>query len=102
MTHTIAQSDYMDLASAKLIEIKEKAHIVETKLLNEIADGKRFDCEQLQRSKQQVEHFMSTAQQKLDDLQAAEGEQWEMAKDAFNSAWEDVAQSMRQAVARFS
>jgi hypothetical protein len=102
MTYDTCRSDYLALAGAKLIEIQAKVYIVKAVLRNEIAKRDGCESEQFRRSKRQVEHFMTTAQQKLEDLRNTEDEDWETARDSFNTAWEDVAQSIRTAVAKFS
>ena len=101
MTHRNARSAYQEVAGVKLVEIQAKVYIIRAVLKNEIAKGSGSDSEQLRLSRKQVGHFMSAVQKSLDDLIAAEDENWDVAKDSFDSAWEDVANAIRKAVARF-
>ena len=102
MTDRTCRSDYLELVEARLIEIQANVYSIKTMFRNEIAKGGGCDCEQLLLSRNQVEHFMTAVRQRLDDLKTAEDENWETAKDAFESAWEDFAHSIRRAVARSS
>ena len=102
MTHRACRSAYLELVGGRLIEIQERAHIIKAILRNEIAKADVGDSEQLRLSRNQLEHFMTSVWQRLDDLKTTEDENWAKAKDSFESAWEDVAHSIRKAVARFS
>lgn len=102
MTDTDFRSAYLEMAEAKLIEIQANVAIVDLKVKHEIANGHGCAIEQIQLTNHQVEHFMSAARQKLHDLNLADDANWETARNAFNNAWEDVAESIRKAVARFS
>ena len=102
MRQSACRSAYLELAGAKLTDIESKVAIIRVKMRNELASGNGCDMEQLRRASQQVEHFLSAARQRLEDLKSVEDDNWETARDSFNSAWEDVAQSIRKAVARFS
>lgn len=95
------RSAYLELAGAKLMEIQNKVQIVRMILTKELEKGNRADSEQLRRSRRQVECFMMAAQQKLEDLRTTNGDDWDTARDSFNSAWEDVAQSIKLAIAKF-
>jgi hypothetical protein len=102
MTNRDARSTYLKLAEARLVEIQAKATIIDLKSKNEIAAGQSCVIDQITRSNTQVEQFMATARQKLNDLNSADDANWEAARDAFNSAWEDVSQAIRKAVSRFT
>ena len=96
------RSAFLELAAARLIEVQARGSIVNLKLRSEIAKRNGCDTEQLRRLNHQVEHFMTAAQQRFDDVESAQDGDWETARDSFNNACEDVAQSIRRAVARFS
>ncbi len=96
-----SRSAYVALASAKLNEIQGKVFIVRALLRREIAAGNSFDSQQLRRLRRQMNFFMLTAQRKLKELKKADNENWYAARDSFNNAWEDVAQSIKLAIAKF-
>jgi len=95
------RSAYVALASAKLIEIQGKVFIVRAILRREIAKGNSVDSQQLLRLRHQMNFFMLAAQRQLKELKKADNEDWHAARDSFNNAWEDVAHSIKLAIAKF-
>ena len=97
-----AKAAYSIAASRKLAETKTKLDGVNAKIKNAISIGQIDATETLKHAQQAVASNLASAEQRIDELRKSGEHKWEARVDDVDSAWEDLSQSVKKLVARFS
>lgn len=80
----------LDIAQAKLAELKARAHAV-------AADSRVEYAKQVE----QLEHTIASGKSKLSELAAANEDAWAHLKESADQAWHSLRTGVRNATARF-
>ena len=102
MTASIVRSVYLRRADIKVVEIQAKVAIVKGQLKSSMAGEGVNDIDQRTKATQQAQCCMAAVEKKLDELRSADDDNWDKARQDFDNACEDVAQCIRNVMARYS
>ena len=97
-----AKAAYSKAAGRKLAETKRKLDGVNAKIKNALSIGHIDASEQLKRAQHAVELNLLSAEQRIGELRKSDEHEWTACADDVDSAWEDLSQSVKKLVARFS
>ncbi len=89
-------------ANRKLADTKRKLGGVSAKIRNAVSIGRIDSTEQLRLTQHAVELDLLSAEQRIEELRKSDELSWEARADEVDSAWEDLSQSVKKLVARFS
>jgi hypothetical protein len=97
-----AKAAYSKAARKKLTEFRSKLDGVTIAIRRAIATGRLPSSEQLQRALDAMELNFGAAAVCLRALQKSSGDDWEELRIQLDSAWEDLAHSIKSVASRFS
>ena len=97
-----AKAAYSKAANRKLAETKRKLDGVNAKIRNAISTGQIDATETLEHAQQAVATNLASAEQRIVELRKSGEHAWEARADDVETAWEDLSQSVKKLVARFS
>jgi len=97
-----AKAAYSKAANQKLAETKRKLDGVNAKIGSAVSMGQIDATEQLKRAQHAVDLILLSAEQRIEELRKSGEHEWTACADDVDSAWEDLSQSVKRLVARFS
>lgn len=101
--HTVStKAAYSRAAKKKLDETKAKLIGVNAKIRNAIATGQIDASEQLGHARRAVDMNLATVETQVEQLRKSGEDAWVGIKDDIETAWEDLSQSIKKLVARFT
>ena len=89
-------------ANRKLADTKRILAGVNSKIRDAVSIGRIDATERFKRAQHAVDLNLWSAEQRIEDLRKADEQSWEAYADDVDSAWEDLSQSVKKLVARFS
>lgn len=99
---TAAKAAYSRAARKKLVDSRAKLETVTATVKQAIATGRLPLSEQMDRDIQVIETVLNTAEERLRSLQKSGRDDWERRRIELESAWEELARSTKNLVARFA
>lgn len=97
-----AKTAYSRAASKKLSETRARLAGVNARLKSAIATGRIDPNLQLEQAQRAVDLNLAAAAKQIARVRKAGADDWESLTDEVDSAWEDLSQSIKKLVARFS
>ena len=97
-----AKAAYSKAANRKLAETKRKLDGVNAKIRNAVSIGQIDATEHLKRAQHAVNLNLLSAERRIEELRKSGENAWTTCADDVDSAWEDLSQSVKKLVARFS
>lgn len=97
-----AKAAYSKCARSKLTESRARLDGVSTAIQQAIATGRLTPSEQLDRARNAVEVNFATVETRLRALQKSGEGEWDELRYEVDSAWENLAHSIKNLVTRFS
>ena len=97
-----AKAAYLKAANRKLADTKRVLAGVNAKIRNAVSIGRIDPTERFKRAQHAVDLMFLSAEQRIEELRKADEHSWEACADDVDSAWEDLSQSVKKLVARFS
>lgn len=94
--------NYIKLLEARLSEKQAKLEYIKRKIQVAVEKDRINGSEQLHNAERQADSCVAAMQEQLGKLKAAGSDAWDRSKMDTEIAWEDLSQSVKNLVSRFS